>query len=92
MVCLIARVPDIGRMCSREISGWFCKTRRAPTCRLHSFISDIGDLNQMNSGVYCVPMWLNDNNFEIAMSELQRRPNLSGAAQFVYEGCLKTPC
>ena len=44
-------------------------------------ISDIGDLNQMNSGVYCVPMWLNDNNFEIAMSELQRRPNLSGAAQ-----------
>ena len=44
-------------------------------------ISDIGDLNQMNSGVYCVPMWLNDNNFEIAMSELQRRPNLSSAAQ-----------
>ena len=44
-------------------------------------ISDIGDLNQMNSGVYCVPMWLNDNDFGIAKSELQRRPNLSGAAQ-----------
>ena len=44
-------------------------------------ISDIGDLNQMNSGVYCVPMWLNNNGFEIAKSEQQHRPNLSSAAQ-----------
>ena len=44
-------------------------------------ISDIGDLNQMNSGVYCVPMWLNDNDFGIVKSKLQRRPNLSSAAQ-----------
>ena len=44
-------------------------------------ISNIGDLNQMNSGVYCVPAWLNDNDFGIGGSGIQRRPNLSGAAQ-----------
>ena len=41
-------------------------------------ISHIGDLNQMNSGVYCVPGWLSS-------SGLQRRPNLSGAAQSYLE-------
>ena len=41
-------------------------------------ISHIGDLNQMNSGVYCVPVWLSS-------SGLQRRPNLSGAAQSYLE-------
>ena len=41
-------------------------------------ISHIGDLNQMNSGVYCVPVWL-------SRSGLQRRPNLSGAAQSYLE-------
>ena len=44
-------------------------------------ISNIGDLNQMNSGVYCVPAWLNDNDFGICGSGIQRRPNLSSAAQ-----------
>ena len=44
-------------------------------------ISNIGDLNQMNSGVYCVPAWLNDNDFGIGGSGIQRRPNLSSAAQ-----------
>ena len=44
-------------------------------------ISNIGDLNQMNSGVYCVPAWLSDNNPGISRSGLQRHPNLSGAAQ-----------
>ena len=41
-------------------------------------ISHIGDLNQMNSGVYCVPVWLSSR-------VLQRRPNLSGAAQSYLE-------
>ena len=41
-------------------------------------ISHIGDLNQMNSGVYCVPVWLSS-------SGLQCRPNLSGAAQSYLE-------
>ena len=48
-------------------------------------ISNIGDLNQMNSGVYCVPVWLSDNDFEVDRSGLQRRPNLSGAAQSYLE-------
>ena len=48
-------------------------------------ISNIGDLNQMNSGVYCVPVWLSDNDFGVDRSGLQRCPNLSGAAQSYLE-------
>ena len=48
-------------------------------------ISNIGDLNQMNSGVYCVPVWLSDNDFGVDRSGLQRRPNLSGATQSYLE-------
>ena len=44
-------------------------------------ISNIGDLNQMNSGVYCVPLWLNKNDFDITKSGTQHRLNLSGVAQ-----------
>ena len=44
-------------------------------------ISDIGDRNQMNSGVYCVPVWLSD--FGIARNRLQRLPNLSGVAKIL---------
>ena len=44
-------------------------------------ISNSGDLNQMNSGVYCVPVWLNDDGLGANNKEARRRPNLSGAAQ-----------
>ena len=44
-------------------------------------ISNIGDLNQMNSGVYCVPVWLADDGFGSNDKEARRRPNLSGAVQ-----------
>ena len=44
-------------------------------------ISNIGDLNQMNSGVYCVPVWLSDDGLGGNNKEAGRRPNLSGAAQ-----------
>ena len=44
-------------------------------------ISDIGDLNQMNSGVYCVPVWLEDDYSRTSGTETESRPNLSGAAQ-----------
>ena len=44
-------------------------------------ISDIGDLNQMNSGVYCAPAWLRDENLRLDGDGVQRRPNLSLAAQ-----------
>ena len=44
-------------------------------------ISDIGDLNQMNSGVYCTPAWLVNEGMEASVVGEQRRPNLSDAAQ-----------
>ena len=44
-------------------------------------ISHIGDLNQMNSGVYCVPAFHVDDGLMTADNSRQRRPNLSGTAQ-----------
>ena len=44
-------------------------------------ISNIGDLNQMNSGVYCVPVYLGDDGLGTGAGRTQRRPNLSGTAQ-----------
>ena len=44
-------------------------------------ISDIGDLNQMNSGVYCIPALLREEGLGINEGELKSRPNLSIAAQ-----------
>ena len=48
-------------------------------------ISHIGDLNQMNSGVYCVPVRRKDDGIEIGWTGTQRRPNLSNAAQSYLE-------
>ena len=44
-------------------------------------ISDIGDLNQMNSGVYCVPALLRDQGLGVDPRILHARPNLSLAAE-----------
>ena len=44
-------------------------------------ISNIGDLNQMNSGIYCVPTYLREDGLGIDMTGAQRHPNLSPAAQ-----------
>ena len=45
-------------------------------------IREIGDLNQMNSGIYCVPTWLHDDGFDMSdHNGTRRRPNLSSAAQ-----------
>ena len=49
-------------------------------------ISDIGDLNQMNSGVYCTPAWLRDEGFGLGGDGLRRRPNLSLRAQRYLDG------
>ena len=46
-----------------------------------SLISDIGDLNQMNSGVYCIPALLREEGLGINEGELKSQPNLSIAAQ-----------
>ena len=44
-------------------------------------ISELGDLNQMNSGVYCFPMWLRTEGLNLDSGGKQRRPNLSDNAQ-----------
>ena len=49
-------------------------------------ISNIGDLNQMNSGVYCVPALLSDDGLESVEDRSGRRLNLSGAARSYLEG------
>ena len=41
----------------------------------------LGDLNQMNSGVYCVPCWLREDTLDADTSGAGRRPNLSAAAR-----------
>ena len=48
-------------------------------------IRHLGDLNQMNSGVYCVPALLGDDGLAIALDQKQHRPNLSGTAQSYLE-------
>ena len=44
-------------------------------------ISQLGDLNQMNSGVYCIPAWLRDQGLALDGDRQQRRANLSTAGQ-----------
>ena len=48
-------------------------------------ISELGDLNQMNSSAYCVPTQIRDDGLELHGGEMQRRPNLSVAAQSYLE-------
>ena len=65
-----------------EGNGWLVLQNKArPDLSPPLIISNIGDLNQMNSGVYCVPVWLGSDGLGIDGNEIQRRPNLSGAAQ-----------
>ena len=61
---------------------WFVFQNKArPDLSPPLVISDIGDLNQMNSGVYCTPAWLVNEGMEASVAGEQRRPNLSDAAQ-----------
>ena len=48
-------------------------------------ISNIGDLNQMNSGVYCVPLWLGEDGLGLNGDGMHRRLNVSGGAQSYLE-------
>ena len=47
--------------------------------------SNMGDLNQMNSGVYCVPLRVGDSGLSTSGNGVQHSPNLSGAAQSYLE-------
>ena len=48
-------------------------------------ISDIGDQNQMNSGVYCIPKSLRDHGLSLEGASTGNRPNLSTSAQSYLE-------
>ena len=48
-------------------------------------IRHLGDLNQMNSGVYCVPALLGDDGWGATIDQQPHRQNLSGAAQSYLE-------
>ena len=61
---------------------WFVLQNKVrPELSPPAVISDIGDLNQMNSGVYCVPALLRDQGLGVDPEVLQTRHNLSPAAQ-----------
>ena len=45
-------------------------------------ISNFGDINQMNSGVYCVPAFLLEDSLQISGNKRSYSPNLSDLAQF----------
>ena len=61
---------------------WFVFQNKArPDLSPPLVISDIGDLNQMNSGVYCTPAWLVNEGMEASVAGDQRRRNLSDASQ-----------
>ena len=65
-----------------EGNKWFVLQKAArPDISPPSLISDMGDLNQMNSGVYCVPMLLRNQGLGVNPEVLQTRPNLSPTAE-----------
>ena len=49
-------------------------------------ISNIGDLNLMNSGVYCVPAWLREDAHGEDVGSVKRSPNLEGKAEKYLRG------
>ena len=70
-----------------EGNRWLVLQRAArPTLSPPAAILDIGDLNQMNSGVYCVPALLRNQGLGVDPGVLQTRPNLALAAQGYLDG------
>ena len=57
------------------------QTKARPDLSPPLVTSNLGDLNQMNSGVYCVPTYLREDGLEPSEDSLRRRPNLSSAAR-----------
>ena len=57
------------------------QSRARPDLSPPLLISHIGDLNQMNSGVYCTPAWLHDGHLKLGGDQTRCRPNLSPVAQ-----------
>ena len=69
-----------------EGNAWLVLQKKArPDLSPPLVISNIGDLNQMNSGVYCVPVFLEDDGLDTAEGKRGCRPNLSRTAQSYLE-------
>ena len=61
---------------------WLVFQRKArPDLSPPLVISHLGDLNQMNSGIYCVPAWLREGGLGTGEDSMRRRPNLSPGVQ-----------
>ena len=74
-------VPTTNRMYSMEYMAGVSTDSLRPDSSPPLVISGyLGDLN-LNSGVYCVSAWLRDEGLGLGGDGLQRRPNLSAAAQ-----------
>ena len=72
---------DYGQHVSEENVWLVLQNKARPDLSPPLVISNIGDLNQMNSGVYCVPVYLGDDGLGTGAGRRQCRPNLSGTAQ-----------
>ena len=70
---------------SKENAWLVLQNKARPDLSPPLLISDIGDLNQMNSGVYCVPVWLQASSLITDGEGMKRRTNLSGEAQSYLE-------
>ena len=70
-----------------EGNMWLVFQRKArPDLSPPLVISNIGDLNQMNSGVYCIPAHLRDEVLVKEGSDAERLPNLTYIAEEYLEG------
>ena len=79
---LLARPsPDYSPHVSDENLWLVLQNKARPELSPPLVISDIGDLNQMNSSVYCTPTWLINEGIEANLDGVQQRPNLSETAQ-----------
>ena len=72
---------DYGQHVFEENMWLVLQNKARPDLSPPLVISNIGDLNQMNSGVYCIPACLGDDGLGTGAGRRQRRPNLSGTAQ-----------
>ena len=63
-------------------NSWLVLQNRArPEFSPPLVIPHIGDINQMNSAVYCIPTYLRADGLGLEADQYGRRPNLSPAAQ-----------
>ena len=78
-------VPDYRQHVFKGNAYLVLQNKARPDLSPPLLISDLGDLNQMNSGVYCVPAKLVDHTLGRRADQTACRPNLSNAARSYLE-------